>query len=352
MTQKEFSERIDMSPSHLNEIIKGKRPITKSIARKLEQGLGIPSWYWMKMQIDSQSGENFSTDVDLFTIVQQYCRKGADAILAESHDEHADPLYMQSSRQYEDEICLGASLEDLDEEFVGEFKERIGASHMDTDKMLYSRGLMVKKDNTLCLTNAAVILFSEASYLFPQNIIRFIRYEGGERKFGTEMNLIKDREWRGPLIQSIRKAQDFVSTQVKELTTLCSGELLQTFMTVPEYPEFTWKEAIVNAASHRLWSARGDYIRISMFDDRIEVFSPGLLPDVVTVDNMRCTRYARNPRICDVLGVFGLAKRLNEGVDRIYREMESAGLPSPEFTETDSGLILTLRNGASSKGVS
>lgn len=104
-----------------------------------------------------------------------------------------------------------------------------------------------------------------------------------------------------------------------------------TFQTVPEYPEFAWFEGLVNAVTHRDYSFRGDYVRISMFDDRLEITSPGKLPSIVTLDNMRTTRYSRNPRIARTLIEFGWVRELNEGVQRIYGEMQRMLLHDPTF---------------------
>jgi len=257
--------------------------------------------------------------------------------------------YSMGARQFEDEISFDADLKDLDEELLNEYKKRIGAENMSTEKVLRARKLLILRDGKQYLTNAAVLLFSNDSYYFPQNVIRFIRYDGTEKKYGDEFNLIKDREWHGPLITAVRSAQDFVATQVKEYTRLMHGNHNATFHTTPEYPEFTWKEGIANAAAHRIWGLRGDYIRVSMFDDRIEIFSPGKFPNVISIDNIKDTRFARNPKICEILNDFEIVRRLNEGVGRIYREMDEAGLPAPEFKETDCGVTLILRNGIGEK---
>ena len=65
----------------------------------------------------------------------------------------------------------------------------------------------------------------------------------------------------------------------------------------------------------------GSYIKVSMFDDRLEILSPGKLPSIVTIDNIRDTRFSRNPRIARVLTEFGWVRELNEGVKRIYEDM-------------------------------
>ncbi len=78
----------------------------------------------------------------------------------------------------------------------------------------------------------------------------------------------------------------------------------------------------MNAVTHREYGMTGSYIKVSMFDDRLEILSPGKLPSIVTIDNIRDTRFSRNPRIARVLTEFGWVRELNEGVKRIYEDME------------------------------
>lgn len=78
----------------------------------------------------------------------------------------------------------------------------------------------------------------------------------------------------------------------------------------------------------------------------MEIQSPGSLPNIVTPENMRYARYPRNPSIAKVFMTFDWARELNEGVDKIYDEMERAGLPDPEYQIREDGYYvkLTLRN--------
>ena len=84
---------------------------------------------------------------------------------------------------------------------------------------------------------------------------------------------------------------------------------------------------------------------IALYDDHLEIFSPGKLPNIVTLENMKYTRYSRNPRIARVLTEFGYVKELNEGVKRIYDEMQESFLKDPIYTEPNSSsVLLTLEN--------
>ena len=77
-----------------------------------------------------------------------------------------------------------------------------------------------------------------------------------------------------------------------------------------------------------------------MFDDRLEIYSPGKLPNIVTVENIKHERFSRNPRIARTLTEFGWVREMNEGVKRIYSEMESYLLHEPKYTELQVALFL------------
>ena len=88
---------------------------------------------------------------------------------------------------------------------------------------------------------------------------------------------------------------------------------------------------ILTPIAHRDYNITGTDIQIKMFDDHITVESPGQLPGLVRPNNMREMHFSRNPKIIEFLHVYEYVKEFGEGVDRMYREMENAGLPNPEY---------------------
>ena len=137
------------------------------------------------------------------------------------------------------------------------------------------------------------------------------------------------------------KALEFVGSQIKERTYLGADT---RFVTEPEYPEFAWKELIVNAVAHRDYSIKGTDIQIKMFDDRLTVESPGTLPGIVRLNNMRHVHFSRNPKIAQFLHEYEYVQEFGEGVDRLYEVMEAAGLPQPEYKVEAFMLYATIRN--------
>ena len=103
------------------------------------------------------------------------------------------------------------------------------------------------------------------------------------------------------------------------------------------------REAIVNAVAHRDYAIRGDDIRVLMFSDHMEVYSPGRLPGHVTLDNLVTERFSRNEAIVQALSDLGFVERLGYGIDRMVASMAEAGLPPPTFEETVAGFRVTLR---------
>lgn len=251
--------------------------------------------------------------------------------------------YSKSTRHFEDEINKDALLEDLDEELINDYKEKLDATHLPTEQVLKARAFIKNKDGNNYLTNAAVLLFAKnVSQFYPNCRVRFIRYDGNSAQVGTRMNIIKDKTIECNILKLIDEARMFISSQLREFTAL--DPLTGKFKTVPEYPEFSWLEGLVNAITHREYGMSGNYILVTMFDDRLEIKSPGKLPNIVTVENIKDTRYARNPRISRVLTDFGWVRELNEGVKRIYSDMADFFLDEPEYSEPESAVKLILKN--------
>ncbi len=246
--------------------------------------------------------------------------------------------YDRGQRFFEDNILEDSSMEDLDDELLEEYKNLMGVPNIDIKDLLESRNLL-KRDK---LTNAGILLFGKnpTKYL-PQARLRVIKYDGLHAQVGRNINIIKEKTFDGAIPKIIKEAREFIDTQLRDLQYLDKDG---KFKSMPEYPEFAWFEGIVNALVHRNYSMRGEHIRVVLFDDRIEILSPGLLPNIVTLENILHQRYSRNPRIARILTEFGWVKEMNEGVKRIYSEMESFFLKKPRYSEPNHNVLLVLEN--------
>jgi ATP-dependent DNA helicase RecG len=114
--------------------------------------------------------------------------------------------------------------------------------------------------------------------------------------------------------------------------------------TFAEYPPAVLREAILNALAHRDYGLVGATVDITIWDDRIEIHSPGPLPGHITTENMRSEHYSRNRRIMRVLKTLNLVEEYGEGVDRMFNEMEARLMEPPHFAATPSSVTVTLYN--------
>lgn len=230
-------------------------------------------------------------------------------------------------------------IEDVDREAVEIYRRALGTG-VDDEKLLRSLGVLKNGH----LTNAGMMLFGEnAGIVLPQSRFRVLKIDGTEMGHGDKLRIIKDRTFEGPFVKTIPAARDFIASQLREFQFQEHGTM--RFRTVLEYPEYPWFEGLVNAITHRDYSIYGEYIRIYIFDDRMLIQSPGKLPGTVTLENIRHQRFSRNPILARVFTAFDWVRELNEGVDKIYQEMDDAGLPEPEYiNQDDYYLKLILRN--------
>lgn len=255
-----------------------------------------------------------------------------------THEQVSNLEYDKGERYFEEEIIDRSSIEDIDMDLLEIYKDATKTTLTDLE-VLEGRGLFFQGK----LTVAGMLLFAKSPMKFyPNSRLRFLRYEGIKAQTGKRINIVKDINIDGPIPKVIKEAKEVIASQLRNFETL---DMSGKFKKVPEYPEFAWLEGIVNALTHRDYSQKGEHIKVIMYDDRLEILSPGKLPNIVDLKNMKHTRYSRNPIIARVLSELGWVKELNEGVKRIYEEMERFFLKAPEYSEpNDNAVLLRLDN--------
>lgn len=280
---------------------------------------------------------------------EAYLRVG-DSSRKLSAEQLLELEYSKGVRSYESQILKDASLDDLNVDLIKEYCQILKLSVSEPLDILKSRGLIRQKEGGWDITVAAILLFGKIPTQFlPSARVRFLRYEGTEAGVGSDFNVVKDVTLEKPLHDLIAEGKQLIASQMREFQQLgMDGK----FKKISEYPEFAWLEGLVNAVTHRDYSVSGDYIRIMMFDDRIEFVSPGKLPSIVTVKNIQNTRFSRNPLIARVLSDFGWVRELNEGVKRIYTDMKSYFLEPPVFSEPNKKTVkLVLKNNIAARSL-
>jgi ATP-dependent DNA helicase RecG len=181
--------------------------------------------------------------------------------------------------------------------------------------------------------------------------IRFFRFDGIEEGTGSKFNAVKDFMIEGTIPYQLQRVEQILDAQVRDFTRLGQDG---RFFTAPEYPKEAWYEAVVNACVHRSYGLKNMNVFVKMFDDRLEVVSPGGFPPLVTPQNIYTMHQPRNPHLMSALLYLDFVKCANEGTRRMRQTMTDMSLPPPEFTQeqVESALVrVTLRNNIAARKV-
>ena len=192
----------------------------------------------------------------------------------------------------------------------------------------------------------ALLFANDPLRLLPGCKIRFQRFEGEVERTGENYNAVKDEILEGTVPSLIQQCEGKLESQLRTFSPLDSNG---KFFPLPEYPKPAWYEAIVNACVHRSYGngMKNMPIFVKMFDDRLEIESPGPFPPFVNPSNIYNTHQPRNPSLMDALFYLEYVKCAHEGTRRIRDTMAGMKLPKPEFTESKAGhlaVTVILRN--------
>ncbi len=223
--------------------------------------------------------------------------------------------------------------------------ESRGISSGDIKDRMFRIGLARKKNDKILPARAAVLCFAEdpSGILSSKTAVRVFHYAGTRIEHGAVPNLLKPpKTITGPLIKQIADAYAYVINEIaKGLTLAKSG-----FETVHRYPTRVIREAITNAVIHRDYHINRD-IHIRIFDNRIEVESPGLLPGNITTKTIEhAGSFSRNPLIVNCLREFPEPPNIDagEGVRMMFAAMRAQGLYPPFYSLRRDSIVVYLLN--------
>ena len=184
-------------------------------------------------------------------------------------------------------------------------------------------------------TLAGVLLFGlYPQAAFPQLCITAVRVPGTEigdaDDFGARFT--DNKRIEGTIFQMLLDAVSFVRTNMRVETIINPETAARADRT--EYPLIAVRELILNALVHRDYGrfTQNAPIRIMMFENRIEVESPGVLYGRLTIDELGKVRTdTRNPVIAGAMEIFGMTENRFSGIPTVRRALAEAGMPEPEF---------------------
>ncbi len=221
-------------------------------------------------------------------------------------------------RDYWDEhICEEATLEDVDwnfvkSTFIPKYESVIKRKVTGTDKELLEALGCVRKSKP---TNAGVLLFGkEPQKFFRNSYIALARYKG--EKEGADR--LDYKEITGKLMDQIDNCDAYIKEHIAVMSRIHPYRPERE--DISEYPLFSIRELIINSVCHRDYSEQRTKVIVKIFDDRIEFYNPGGLPEEITPENITQKQFSRNPAIAKVLSKVGYIEEMGEGWDKIFEE--------------------------------
>ena len=274
--------------------------------------------------------------------------------------EEEERLY-QKTGQFHYELkpvprAPGAAVDNLDLRRLNEYFTRVLAGDApdeeDTDAwgtLLSNLDLATASIPRTMATIGGVLLFGKnPKRWLPQSGIRAICYPGEEQDYATRADqdlrgsLVALRARDGTLVESglVDQAWDFVRRNTTPTAWLDGMRRVDRW----EYPEEVVREAVANALIHRDYSITGTDVMLAIYSNRLEVVSPGRLPNTVTPEGMKLgVRYARNQLLLNVMRDYGYVDARGMGVrTKIVPGMKAHNGTEPDLIEEEYRVTVRL----------
>ena len=255
-----------------------------------------------------------------------------------STNRHADPALIEELRRYSRSESFDEDpMIELDSEAI-DFRaasESFAPIRMLTHRDLVSLGILVKHQGRLVPTVGGMLLFGhERERHFPDAWIQVGQFAGTNKA-----RILDHRELRGYPVPAIEETLTFIGQHLRRGATIGGVRRQDRW----ELPPVAIREAVVNAVAHADYSQHGAPIRVALYDDRLEVESPGLLPFGLIINDLtHGISRLRNRVIGRVLHELKLIEQWGSGIPRMTTACREAGLAAPELTEIGQRFRATL----------
>lgn len=211
--------------------------------------------------------------------------------------------------------------------------------------LLTNLGIAQKQQKHLLLTRAAVLFFCrEPQRFFPEAFVTCALYADDTR------STVLDRiDVKGTMEEQFESAVGFIR---RNLRVSYKIEQAGPREEVQEIPEAVFREALLNALTHRDYFADREHIFVHMHPDRMVITSPGGLPYGLTLEELGTRSVPRNRLIADMFHRMGYVERLGSGIHRMREAMLGVRLPPPKFLPTINAFLVEVFTSFEAAGVS
>lgn len=268
-----------------------------------------------------------------------YWMRSGDCLVAMTPDR-LKRIFAEAGPDFSAEICPQANLNDLNPAAIEKFREMWIQKSGNTNLRGFSSEQFLSDAELLIdgkVTYAALILLgtyqSLGKYLGCSEII--FEYRSNEPSLSVQQR----KEYREGFFLYYDDLWNTINLR-NEVQQYQDGFFVRD---IPTFNETVVREAVLNAISHRDYRLQGS-VFIKQYPRKLEIISPGGLPDGVTEDNILWRQSPRNRRIAEVFSRCGLVERSGQGMDRMYSECIRESKSTPNFTDTDAYQVsLTLQ---------
>lgn len=240
--------------------------------------------------------------------------------------------------RFDEQIIMNSSIEDLSEKLWNRYRTPLSPQN-NTEFLEKLKLISLGEDGVFYPTVSGVLMSCEEPEKIISNAyIQAVCYLGNSRN----SQQLDAQDISGPLDEQIREACKFVKRNMKVSAIKDPGRV-----ETPQYSLNAVFEAVVNAVVHRDYSIYGSKIRLHIFSDRMELYSPGSIPNTMTVESLPLRQSSRNELLSSILARCPMnfnaagSKRLyimdkrGEGVPIILLESEKLSGKKPEYTLID-----------------
>jgi ATP-dependent DNA helicase RecG len=240
---------------------------------------------------------------------------------------------------WDEEVLEEATLEDIDKNKLFNFlKTAVSKRNLDLDqktpvKEALNRLNLIRNG---ILTNAAILLFG----LNPQKFVLQAKIQCAKFR-GIDTNEFDDiHAFEGSIIDQREDGLRFAEKYIKRSAKIEGTERVEKF----EYPTEAIRESLTNAICHRDYRINSN-VQLRIFDDRIEIWGCGPLPEPLTVEDLKIDHVSirRNPLIAECFFNIGFIERWGTGTQRIIKSCIENGLPEPIFEIKSGNLVVIIR---------
>jgi len=208
---------------------------------------------------------------------------------------------------------------------------------IDRDAILKNLNCAEMKDGKICFTNAGALFFrvNDVDVIFRHAGVVCALYKG------TDKAIILDaKELNGDLVSNVDDAMVFLKKHLRisyKIESLRRENIL-------ELPEDALREAVVNAVCHRDYFEKGARAMVEIFDDRVDIVSPGGVCKGITHDNFGTVSITRNSIIASMFYRIDYIEQMGTGIRRMRTAAREANVAEPEFEFTGFFKVTFKRN--------